>query len=87
MTQAIKSNILTLVLPNHASGDISHDNLYKTAFNASKCISPMNIKYFDHFFVQIDFLVMKNILLVHYISLSRSSDRSDKKVHDLGDCG
>ena len=71
MTQAINSSISTLVLPNHGNWDNSHDNLYKTAFNASKCIRPMNIK---------SFLVMKNILSVLLISLSRSSDRSDKKI-------
>ena len=44
MTQVIKSNILwTLVLPNHASGGLSHDNLYKTSFYPSECIRPMNI--------------------------------------------
>ena len=80
MTQAIKSYILTLVLPNHASGDISHDNLYKTALNdPSECIRPMNIKSFNHFFVHIDFLLKKIMLSVHLISLSRSSDRSNKK--------
>ena len=47
--QAIKSFILTLVLPNHGNGVISHDNLYKTAFNPSKCTRPMIIKSFDHF--------------------------------------
>ena len=80
MTQAIKSDIWTLVLPNKANRDISHDNLYKTALNdLSECVRHMNIKSFDHFFVHIDFLVKKIILSVHLISLSRSSDRSNKK--------
>ena len=68
MTQAIKSNILTLVLPNHESGDNSHDSLYKTAFNPSNCTRPMKIKSFDHFCAHIDFLAMKNMLSVHLIS-------------------
>ena len=55
-------------------------NLYKTALNdLSECVRHMNIKSFDHFFVHIDFLVKKIILSVHLISLSRSSDRSNKK--------
>ena len=33
---------------------------------------------FDHFFAHIDFLVTKNMLSVHSISLSRSSDGSDE---------
>ena len=37
MNEAIKSNILTLVLTNHASGDISHGNIYKIAFYPSVC--------------------------------------------------
>ena len=67
MTQAIKSNILTLVLTNHASGDISHVNIYTTAFYPSERVRHMTMNFFGHIY----FLVWKNLLSVCLITLSR----------------
>ena len=73
MNEAIKSNILTLVLTNHASGDISHGNIYTTDFYPSECVRHMTMKLIVHMY----FLVCKNVLSAHLNTLLRFEDKRD----------